>query len=124
MLPAQPSPWREPRILFVLLMVFAAGSVAGSLTMRYEIHDRLHRASALFPNSPNLSFDQMKSDLNLSPDQAERLKSILDDMVKYKVDMEAEIESFRATGRERIVQMLTPEQRKQFERLSENLAGR
>ncbi len=124
MLPAQPSPWREPRILFVLLMVFAAGSVAGALTMRYEIHDRLHRASALFPNSPNLSFDQMKSDLNLSPDQAERLKSILDDMVKYKVDMEAEIESFRATGRERIVQMLTPEQRKQFERLSENLAGR
>lgn len=124
MLPAQPSPWREPRILFVLLMVFVAGSVAGALTMRYEIHDRLHRPSALFPNAPNLSLDQMKSDLNLTPDQTERLKSILDDMVKYKVDMEAEIESFRATGRERIVQMLTPEQRKRFERLSENLAGR
>ncbi len=124
MLPAQPSPWREPRILFVLLMVFVAGSAAGALTMRYGIHSRLHRASALFPNQPNMSFDQMKSDLNLTPDQAERLKSILDDMVKYKVDMEAEIESFRATGRERIVQMLTPEQRKQFERLSDNLAGR
>lgn len=124
MLPAQRSPWREPRILFVLLMVFVAGSVAGALTMRYGIHSRLHRASALFPNAPNLSFDQMRTDLNLTPDQTERLRSILDDMVKYKVDMEAEIESFRATGRERIVQMLTPEQRKQFERLSENLAGR
>jgi len=52
--------------------------------------------------------------LNLTPDQSERLKTILDDFAKYHEDLEAQIEDVRATGRNRIVQILTPEQRKRF----------
>ena len=62
--------------------------------------------------------------LKLTPDQSERLKTILDDFVKYHEDLESQIEDVRATGRNRIVQILTPEQRKRFEQLSDKLPTR
>ncbi len=62
--------------------------------------------------------------MNLTPDQSDRLKTILDDFVKYHEDLEAQIEDVRATGRNRIVQILTPEQRKRFEQLSDQLPAR
>jgi hypothetical protein len=58
------------------------------------------------------------------PEQSERLKTILDDYAKYHEDLEAQIEDVRATGRTKIVQILTPEQRKRFEKLSEQLPAR
>jgi Spy/CpxP family protein refolding chaperone len=44
--------------------------------------------------------------------------------VKYHEDLETQIEDVRATGRNRIVQILTPEQRKRFEQLSNQLSSR
>ena len=41
--------------------------------------------------------------------------------MKYHDDLEAQIEDVRATGRNRILQMLTPEQRQRFEKLSTQL---
>jgi len=61
--------------------------------------------------------------LNLTPDQSERLRVILDDFVKYHDDLQAQIEDVRATGRNRIIQILTPEQRARFERLSQQLGA-
>jgi Spy/CpxP family protein refolding chaperone len=46
----------------------------------------------------------------------------VEDLVKYHDDLEAQIEDVRATGRNRIVQILTPEQRARFEKLSSQLA--
>ncbi len=62
-----------------------------------------------------------RRELKLTPDQSQRLKTILDDFVKYHQDLETQIEDVRATGRNRILQMLTPEQRKRFEQLSDQL---
>jgi Spy/CpxP family protein refolding chaperone len=124
MLPASRSAWNDPRVLFLLLMVFLAGAVSGALTMRAGLHERLHHGTSLWRADPQLSYEKMKKDLNLTPDQAEKLKEILDDMVKYREDMQAEVESFRATGKHRILDMLTPEQRKTFERLSDDMPTR
>jgi len=73
-------------------------------------------------NSAQLfSYDKLKTELNLTSDQSERLKTILDDFVKYHEDLQAQIEDVRATGKNRIVQMLTPEQRQKFEKLCNKL---
>ena len=83
---------------------------------------KLHRNARYWRgDKAEFSYDQLKRELNLTPDQSERLKTILDDFVKYHEDLEAQIEDVRATGRNRIVQILTPEQRKRFEQLSEQL---
>jgi Spy/CpxP family protein refolding chaperone len=123
MLAADRASWQNPRILTTLVMVFLCGALAGAITMRSGLHDKLHRSAAAYwkDGQSEFSYDRLKRDLNLTPDQAERLKVILDDFVKYHEDLQAQIEDVRATGRNRILQMLTPEQRRRFEQLSTGL---
>jgi Spy/CpxP family protein refolding chaperone len=124
MLAAERASWQNPRILALLLLVFLCGALAGALSMRSSLHTKLHRGPAQFwkGDSPELfSYDTLKTELNLTSEQSERLKTILDDFVKYHEDLEAQIEDMRATGKNRIVQMLTPEQRQKFERLCNKL---
>lgn len=117
----QPS-WQNPRILMLLVLVFLTGAMAGAIGMRAGLHEQLHRSAVYWKGEKaDFSYDELKKELNLSPDQSQRLKTILDDFVKYHEDLEAQIEDVRATGRNRIVQMLTPEQRKRFEQLSNDL---
>lgn len=92
--------------------------------MRSSLHTKLHRSSAPYwkdDRTQFFSYDKLTKELNLSPEQSVRLKTILDDFVKYHEDLEAQIEDMRATGKNRIVQMLTPEQRKKFEQLCNQL---
>lgn len=117
----QPS-WQNPRILVTLVLVFLTGALTGAIGMRAGLHEKLHEGAAyLRGDKADFSYDELKKELNLTPDQSEHLKTILDDFVKYHEDLEAQIEDVRATGRNRIVQMLTPEQRKRFEQLSKQL---
>jgi Spy/CpxP family protein refolding chaperone len=115
--------WQNPRILITLAMVFLCGALAGAITMRSGLHDKLHRTAAVYwkDDRTGFSYDKLKKELNLTAEQSERLKIILDDFVKYHQDLQAQIEDVRATGRNRIVQMLTPEQRRRFEELSNQL---
>jgi len=125
MLASDQPAWQNPRIVTLLVLVFLTGAMAGAIGMRAGLHEKLHSTVRYWRGEDGeFSYDQLKKDLNLTPDQAERLKIILDDFVKYHQDLEAQIEDVRATGRNRIVQMLTPEQRKRFEQLSNQLPAR
>jgi Spy/CpxP family protein refolding chaperone len=116
--------WQNPRILMTLVLVFLTGAMAGAIGMRAGLHEQLHRSAVYWKGEKaEFSYDQLKKELDLTPDQAQRLKTILDDFVKYHDDLEAQIEDVRATGRNRIVQILTPEQRKKFEQLSNQLSA-
>ena len=122
--PDQPT-WQNPRILTTLVLVFLVGAMAGAIGMQAGLHRKLQQNAAYWRGDKvEFSYDQLQRELKLTPDQAERLKTILDDFVKYHEDLEAQIEDVRATGRNRIVQMLPPEQRKRFEELSNDLPSR
>jgi len=117
--------WQNPRILTTLVLVFLTGAMAGAIGMRAGLHEQLHRNAVYWRGDKDeFSYDQLKRELKLTPDQSERLKTILDDFVKYHEDLEVQIEDVRATGRNRILQMLTPDQRKRFEQLSNQLSAR
>jgi Spy/CpxP family protein refolding chaperone len=117
--------WQNPRILITLVLVFLAGALAGAIGMQEGLHAQLHRGAAYWRgDKAEFSYQRLQTDLNLTPEQSERLKTILDDYAKYHEDLEAQIEDVRATGRTKIVQILTPEQRKRFEKLSEQLPAR
>lgn len=117
--------WQNPRILTTLVLVFLTGALAGAIGMREGLHAELHRGVAYWRgDKAEFSYSQLKTELNLTPEQSERLKTILDDFAKYHEDLEAQIDDVRATGRNRIVQILTPEQRKRFEKLSDQLPAR
>jgi Spy/CpxP family protein refolding chaperone len=124
MVAADRASWQNPRILALLLLIFLCGALAGALAMRTSLHTKLHRGAAPYwkdTGAQLFSYDKLKTELNLTPEQSDRLKTILDDFVKYHEDLEAQIEDMRATGKNRIIQMLTPEQRQKFERLCNQL---
>ena len=115
--------WQNPRILALLLLIFLAGGLAGAIAMRTRMHGKMHASTPYWRDEKSeFSYDKLKKELNLTPEQADRLKTILDDFVKYHDDLEAQIEDVRATGRNRIRGILTPEQQKRFEELSTQLA--
>ena len=114
--------WQNPRILVLLLSIFLCGAVVGAITMRSGLHDKIHRSSYWKDDKPQLfSYEKLKKELNLTSEQSERLKVILDDFVKYHEDLQAQIEDVRATGKNRIVQMLNPDQRQRFDELCKQL---
>jgi Spy/CpxP family protein refolding chaperone len=122
-IPASRQPaWLNPRILTTLVLVFLTGAMAGAIGMRAGLHEQLRRSAAYWRGGKaDFSYDRLKRELNLTPEQSARLKTILDDFAKYHEDLEAQIEDVRATGRNRIVQILTPQQRKRFDQLSGDL---
>jgi hypothetical protein len=121
MLAADRNSWQNPRILALLLLIFLCGALAGALAMRSSVHTKLHQGYWKSNGSELFSYDKLKTQLNLTSEQSERLKTILDDFVKYHEDLENQIEDVRATGKNRIVQMLTPDQRKKFDALCKQL---
>lgn len=108
--------WRDPRVLSTLSMVFLAGALTGALTMRVGLHDRLHGGE--------LSYQQLKTELNLTPDQANKIKMILDDFVKYNQDIESQVDSVRANGKTQIKSVLNEDQKKRFEKICEQAQNR
>jgi len=123
MFAADRSSWQNPRILFLLLLVFICGSLAGALVMRSSLHEKMHRGTSYWRDDKTqfFSYDKLRKDLDLTVDQSQRLKTILDDFAKYHEDLETQMEDVRATGKNRIVQMLTPPQRQRFEQLCNQL---
>jgi Spy/CpxP family protein refolding chaperone len=123
MLAADRASWQNPRVLTTLVLVFLTGALAGAITMRSGLHEKMHRGAPSYwrDGRNEFSYDMLKKELDLTPEQSDRLKTILDDFVKYHDDLQAQIEDVRATGKNRIMQMLDARQRQRFEQLSNHL---
>ena len=123
MFSADRASWQNPRVLTTLVLVFLTGAMAGAITMRAGLHEKMHRSAASYwrDGRNEFSYDMLKKELDLTPEQSERLKTILDDFVKYHEDLQAQIEDVRATGKNRIMQILDTRQRQRFEQLSNHL---
>jgi Spy/CpxP family protein refolding chaperone len=123
MFAAERASWQNPRVLTTLVLVFLTGALAGAITMRSGLHEKMHRSAPSYwrDGRNEFSYDMLKKELDLTPEQSDRLKTILDDFVKYHEDLQAQIEDVRATGKNRIMQMLDTRQRQRFEQLSNQL---
>jgi len=85
--------------------------VCGGLTMRM-IHSK-HSVTA----SP-YSYETLKSELNLRPEQCNHLQQILADMTRYHQDLQAQLDDWQATGRSKIIEILDEPQRARFRELT------
>jgi len=118
--------WRNPRILLTLFLVFLAGGTSGALVMRYGIHGWVSQASGPYwkEGGKEISLQRFKRELELTPEQAEQMETVLDDFVLYYQTLQTQMDEVRSSGKERIVRILNPEQRKRFERMMSELQSR
>lgn len=115
--------WKNRKVLTTLLLVFAAGAGSGALSMRLGLHEKLHRTmiAASPQNSREAVLQNFKSKLNLSPEQTEKIAQVLEDYRMYYRSLQEQLDDLRSMGKQRIVQVLDPEQQKKFDKLMNDL---
>lgn len=99
----------------VLAAVFVAGAALGAVGMRAFEHGGAH-ASLTPESAASVAVERLTSELELTPEQAERVKLILDESIMMEADHFAQIHSIRENGRSQILQLLDHEQRVKFDR--------
>jgi Spy/CpxP family protein refolding chaperone len=121
--------WRNPRILTTILLVFLAGAACGALSMRLGLSSKLHRVSASSKEAKDAKdasrdavLQNFKNKLDLTTDQTQQIAVVLEDYRHYYESLEDQLEDIRSTGKNRILQILNPAQRDQFEKVMTELA--
>jgi Spy/CpxP family protein refolding chaperone len=106
-------------------LIFLTGSAAGALGMRYSLRGQLQKPTPSWREAgKEISLQKFKKELDLTPDQAREIETILDDFVMYYQTLQAQMDEVRASGKERIVKILTPEQREKFGKMMSELQAR
>jgi len=118
------APWQNPRILSTLFLVFLAGAVAGALSMRLGLHEKLHRTVAVASREPSRDavLQRFRTELDLTGDQSQKIALVLDDYRLYYQSLQDQFDDLRSTGRTRILQILNPDQQEKFEKMMNDLA--
>lgn len=108
--------WPNAKVVVILAVVFLSGSVFGAAAMRQYLHTRLHLPSAhdFVYHGQRVGFENLKSELSLTPDQEETVKQVLDDFAKYYQNLEDQREDVTEAGKRKIFAVLTPEQKRRF----------
>jgi hypothetical protein len=107
--------WQNPRIFSTLLLVFLAGGATGAVSMKFGLHDILHKSTP--PASKEAVLQKFRTDLNLTPAQTEKISLVLDDYRHYYQSVQDQLDDIRATGKMRILQELDPSQRDKFQKM-------
>jgi len=129
---------KNPKVLLTLVFVFLAGAATGALSMSLGLHERLHRTVAAAgpsrPPSPagvgtrspsaannDAVLQRFKSELNLTPEQTEKIGAVLDDYQNYFDSLREQLDDVRSTGKMRILDILDPQQREKFAKVANEL---
>lgn len=109
--------WSNPKVLTTLVLIFLCGAAVGAAITRGVLHSS-HMAparnAAVIEQARHVGLAALKARLNLTPAQEQVITKILDDYGKYYQNIEDEREDVAAAGKQRILESLTPEQRRRF----------
>lgn len=108
------------KAFFLVFLVFALGIALGALGT-YVVTTRVLAAHSPAVRTPVSTMAMFTKDLNLTPDQQNKIQAILSDTRARYADIhkrdDPEYEKTRQEGRDRIRQVLSPEQGPKFEEL-------
>lgn len=117
--------WQNPRILATLLLVFLCGAMAGALTMSLGAHKWMHKPPPYWDEGgKQISMQRFTKELDLTPDQARQLETVLDDFMKYYHNLQSEMVEVRATGKNNILRILNDDQKHKFEKMMNDLEAK
>jgi Spy/CpxP family protein refolding chaperone len=110
------------KAVLLVFVLFVLGIALGSVgTYVVTLRVQAARPQATLAHNPARTMAMYTRDLNLSLDQQNQIQAILNDTrsryAELHEKLDPEYEQVRQQGRERIRQILTPEQRPKFEDL-------
>lgn len=114
--------WRNPKVLRVLALVFVAGALSGAVTYRVaRMSMRTQSPAVTSLREKEAALVMLKRELHLTSTQTDQVAAIIDDYKRYYGNIQDQVEEVRATGKDRILQVLDPEQRSKFQKIAEGL---
>jgi Spy/CpxP family protein refolding chaperone len=109
--------WSHPKVLTALLAVFLAGAASGALVMKFSQRTSATAAKTMRHMDRAALLAYFRKELDLTVEQQKQVETLLDDHFKYLQTLGAQMEEVRHFGRDSIAKLLTPEQRKRFDKL-------
>jgi hypothetical protein len=111
--------WSNPKVLTILAIIFLCGAAFGSAVTRSYLHSRMFppRQYQGLDAARHFGLSHLKTELNLTPEQERVVTSVLDDYAKYYQNIEDEREDVADHGKQRILDVLNPEQQKKFSKI-------
>jgi hypothetical protein len=115
--------WSNPKVLAILAVIFLCGAAFGSAVTRSYLHSKMfpapqHRG---LKAAQRVGLERLKTELNLTPEQEKIVTKELDDYAKYYQNIEDEREDVAEHGKQRILDVLNPEQRRKFSEIFSEL---
>lgn len=114
-------PWRNPKVLSLLLLVFLTGSAAGALGFRLVNRQAAKAGPSWKEGGREISLQRFRAGLDLTNDQASEVEVVLDDFMMYYQTLQAQMDEVRANGKERIMRILNEPQREKFKSMMSEL---
>lgn len=93
--------------------------------MRVGLHRIMHGGSpgpAWEEGGKWVPLSRLKTELQLSPDQATKIARVLDDYAMYYQTVKEQLYEVRATGKTRVLDVLDEQQKQKFEKMCGDLA--
>ena len=116
------SPWRNPRIILTLALVFLCGAAAGVLWFKMTAVSAANLPPAAWKaNGREVTVQRFKTELKLNDKQTAKLELVLDDFMKYYQTLQAQMDEVRANGKESILGVLDDSQKEKFNLLMGDL---
>lgn len=99
--------------------VFVVGVASGAVGMHvYELNRHTPPVITInYQEDSHAALDEMAKQLRLNDSQRERVQSILDECIMEEADLLMRVKQVQQSGRSRILEVLGPEQRENFEAL-------
>jgi hypothetical protein len=119
MLQQKDAGWSNPKVLAILTVIFLCGAAFGSAVTRTYLHSKIFPAQhdGTMAAAQQVGLQRLKAELNLTPEQEKIVTKELDDYAKYYQNIEDERDDVAEHGKQRILDVLNPEQQKKFSQM-------
>lgn len=109
--------WSNPRVLLTFSLIFLCGALVGAIAITLTSQSQTFVASSPQELNRELTLTRLTSDLDLSESQQERLRVVLDDYFQYYHALQDQLDEVKASGRDKITELLTEEQKTKFQKM-------
>jgi hypothetical protein len=110
--------WANPKVLIIFFVIFLCGAAFGSAVTHTYLHRSFRQPSRQhygMDAAQHIGLKGLVEVLNLTPEQEKIVMRELDDYAKYYQNIEDERDDVAAHGKKRILDVLTPDQRRKFD---------
>lgn len=103
--------------MLTFALIFLCGALTGAIALTLTSEQGYSPANSRQELDRNLTLGTLSKELDLSHEQRIRLQVVLDDYFQYYHALQDQLDEVKASGQEKILEILNDEQRIKFERM-------